>query len=121
VADSAFYAPVFAYLARANAPAEARAAIRFAHGLAAYDWAEARDAARVLLATYARGDRWIDTALLHDGAAVAFLAGGDADGARQAVAATRPRLQRGAEDVRAPLIDAWIAAAAGRRVPVAAR
>ena len=121
VADSAFYAPVFAYLARANAPAEARAAIRFAHGLAAYDWAEARDAARVLLATYARGDRWVDTALLHDGAAVAFLAAGDADGARQAVAATRPRLQRGAEDVRAPLIDAWIAAAAGRRVPVAAR
>jgi hypothetical protein len=40
--------------------------------------------------------------------------------AREIVAVTRPRLQRGAEDVRAALIDAWIADAA-RRSPAPAR
>jgi hypothetical protein len=87
------------------------AAVRFAHGLAAYDWAEAREAARAVLAAYTRGDQWIDTATLHDGGVVAALQAGDVEGARQVVAVTRPRMRRGAEDLRAPLVDAWIAAA----------
>jgi hypothetical protein len=114
VADTSFYGPVLRYLARTAAPAEAVAAVRFAHGLAAYDWAEARSATRVLLPAYTRGDQWIDTPLLHDGGAVAALQAGDAEGARQVVAVTRPRMRRGREDVRGPLVDAWIADAARR-------
>jgi hypothetical protein len=116
VADSTFYAPVLRYMAAAGAPAAAVAAVRFARGLAAYDWAEAREAGRTLLAAYTRGDQWIDTAMLHDGGAVAALHAGDVDGARQFVAATRTRLRRGDDDVRGPLVDAWIAAA-GRPAP----
>jgi hypothetical protein len=115
VADSTFYAPVLRYLAAAGAPREALASVRFARGLAAYDWAEAREAGRVLLAAYMRGDQWVDTAMLHDGGAVAALQTGDVEGARQVVAATRARLRRGADDVRGRLIDAWIADAAARR------
>jgi hypothetical protein len=51
---------------------------------------------------------------------VAALHAGDAVAAREIVAVTRPRLQRGAEDVRGALIDAWIADAA-RRSPAPAR
>jgi hypothetical protein len=114
VADPAFYAPVQQYLARANAPREAVAALTFAYGLAAYDWDAARQALDVLLPAYQRGDRWVDTNLLHDGGVVARLDAGDAAGARLVVAATRPRLQRRRDDVRAALLDAWIDEAGGR-------
>jgi hypothetical protein len=92
--------PCSGTLAAAAAPAEAVAAVRFARALAAYDWAEARTAGRALLAAYTRGDQWIDTAMLHDGGAVAALQAGDAVAAREFVAVTRPRLRRGAEDLR---------------------
>ena len=113
VADSAFYAPVFRYLAAAGAPREAVAAVRFAHGLAAYDWAEARAAGDVLLAAYTRGDQWIDTAMLHDGGVVVALKTGDPAAARQAFQTTRARLRRGRDDVREALLTAWIDAAGG--------
>ena len=111
VADSAFYAPVLRYMSAVRAPGEAVAAVRFARGLAAYDWAEARGAGDVLLAAYARGDQWVDTGMLHDGGVVAALQTGDPAAARRAMAATRARLRRGAEDVRGPLLAAWVDAA----------
>lgn len=109
VADTAFYAPIGRYLAAAHAPREAVAAVDFARALAAYDWPAARAAADLLLATYARGDSWIDTAMLHDGGVVAALQTGDPAFARRVVEATGGRLRRGATDVRRPLLAAWIA------------
>lgn len=123
VADSAFYAPLQRYLATTAAPREAVAAVGFARALAAYDWPAARAAAGVLLAAYTRGDRWIDTAMLHDGGIVAALQTGDPAFARRVVEATGARLRRGAEDMRRPLVAAWIADAerAAARGPAASQ
>jgi hypothetical protein len=112
VADPAFYGPVLAYLAAARAPQEAVAAVRFAAALAAYDWPAARAAGDVLLTAYARGDQWIDTAMLHDGGVVAALKTGDPAAARHVLRVTGPRLRRGRDDVRGPLLAAWVADAA---------
>jgi hypothetical protein len=109
VADSAFYAPVARYLAATGAPREASAALAFARALAGYDWPAARAAADVLLAAYARGDQWVDTALLHDGGVVAALQTGDPALARRVVKATGTRLRRTPTDLRRPLVAAWIA------------
>jgi predicted membrane-bound spermidine synthase len=111
VADPAFYDPVARYLLATGAPREATAAVQFARALAAYDWPAARAAGEVLLAAYARGDQWIDTAMLHDGGTVAALMTGDPAGARRVLAVTGPRLRRAREDVRGPLLAAWVAQA----------
>ncbi len=113
VADSAFYAGTFAYLDAARAPAAARAAVHFAHGLAAYDWGEANAAGRVLREAVARNDRWVDAELLLDGSVVAALRAGDVAGAREALTQLDPLVRRRAEDVRRGLLGAWVDAVAG--------
>src|SRR5439155_10869628 len=74
VADSTFYAPVHAYLARVHAPPEPRAAIDFLHGLAAWDFREAAPAYSVLLDAARAGDLWLDADMLRDGAVMPRLA-----------------------------------------------
>ena len=108
VADSAFYARTFAYADAAGAPAEARAALHFVHGLAAYEWGEANAAGRVLRDDAARGDRWIDAEVLLDGTVVAALRAGDVPGARQALTQLAPLVRRRREDVREALLEAWV-------------
>jgi predicted membrane-bound spermidine synthase len=113
VVDSAFYARLFDYLARTRAPAGAVAAARFAHGLAGWSWQEAADAADTLIAERSRGESWVPPALLHDGAVVAALKLGDAARARRVYRDTNKAADREADDLRALLIPAWIAAAGG--------
>ena len=113
VVDSAFYGRLFAYLESARAPAEVRAAIGFFHGLAAYDFAQAADAAEVLVSALGRNDRWIRPELLHDGAVVSAIRLGDAPRATRLFTATAREAGRSRSDLRSELLTAWIARVAG--------
>ena len=114
VADTALYAAMRQFMIRERAPMEARAAVAFLHGLAAWDFAEASSAATPLLAAAARGDMWLDPDLLRDGAVVARLQTSDVRGARRALDALRARSTRSPNDVRVQLLDAWVRAAEQR-------
>ncbi|AHG89544.1 Spermine synthase [Gemmatirosa kalamazoonensis] len=115
VVDTAVYARLFAYLARTGAPPGAAASVHFAHGLAAWDWREAADAADSLVAARARGELWVRPSLLLDGAVVAALRLGDAPRAARLYKATTRGAERDLDDVRTLLLPAWIAAAGGAR------
>ena len=108
VADERFYAAVRAYMARAGAPEEARAAIDFLHALAIHDWAGARTAAPPLLAAASRGLEWIPAERLRDGLVIAHLAASDARAARDAFRRLAPLVPRGSTELRSTLLDAWI-------------
>jgi hypothetical protein len=110
VADSAFYAQVRAYLARAHpaAPVEAVAAVDFLHGVASWDFAEAARASDSLVAAAARRDLWLDPDLLRDGAVMAKLAVGDREGARRAYHVLAPFTARPVTDVRTQLLAAYL-------------
>jgi len=85
VADEAFYARVRAYLLRAGAPTLARAAVDFAHGLAAWSFAEASRAGGTLIDAFQRDSvAWVPVSQLRNGTAVARLRLGDSAGATAA-------------------------------------
>ena len=85
VADEAFYARVRAYLLRAGAPTLARAAVDFAHGLAAWSFAEASRAGGTLIDAFRRDSvTWVPVSQLRNGTAVARLRLGDSAGATAA-------------------------------------
>ncbi|MGZ8467846.1 MAG: fused MFS/spermidine synthase [Gemmatirosa sp.] len=113
VADTAFYGRLFAYLDAARAPAEVRASIAFFHGLAAYDFAQAADAAEVLVAALRRGDQWVRPHVLHDGAVVSAIRLGDAPRAARLLSATAKGAERSRTDLRSELFTGWIARVAG--------
>src|SRR5437763_8748179 len=77
VVDTAFYAELRRYLARANAPSRARAAVNFLHGMASWDFHEASLAADTLTVAMLQGDRWMDADVLRDGGVMADLEIGD--------------------------------------------
>ena len=110
VADSAFYARVDAYMAAQKAPAEARATVDFLHGMAAWNFVQAWRASDVLVPLAAKGDHWMPTDELREGAVLARLALGDVAGARHVLKAMAHVSGRDANDVRPQLLDAWIAA-----------
>ena len=83
--DNWFYARVGAYAVRASAPAPARAAIDFLHGLASWDFAEASRAGQVLVdARQQENVDWLPISLVRNGVVVARIQLGDFDGARAA-------------------------------------
>ena len=85
VADEKFYAALRAYSARVNAPAPARAAIDFLHGLAAWNYAEASHAGQTLIDARLRDTvDWLPISLVRNGVVVARIQLGDFDGARAA-------------------------------------
>lgn len=81
VADERFYGAVEQYLARTKAPAEVTTAVRFLHGVAAWQWAEARDAAPVLIASAQRGIDLVPLDVLREGAALSHIELADPHGA----------------------------------------
>jgi hypothetical protein len=84
-ADETFYARLRTYAARANAPAPARAAIEFLHGLASWDFANASRAGQMLIDTRLRDTvDWLPVSLVRNGIVVARIQLGDFDGARAA-------------------------------------
>jgi hypothetical protein len=116
VADSAFYASLRQYLARTNPPAEAKAAVDFMHGLAAWDFDEASRASDVLLAAATSGESWLDPDMLRDGAVMAKLATGDRRAAREAFTLLIPQSTRSTTDLRTRLLFAYIADTTDKRV-----
>jgi predicted membrane-bound spermidine synthase len=120
VVDSAFYGRLFAYLDAARAPAEVRASIAFFHGLAAYDFAQAADAAEVLVTALGRNDQWVRPNVLHDGAVVSAIRLGDAPRAARLLGATSKGVERSRTDLRSELYTSWIARIAGGTRPPAA-
>jgi predicted membrane-bound spermidine synthase len=107
--DAPFYASLYAFLDRTHAPAPARAAIDFLHGLATWDYAQAARAADPLLAEAEKGDLWLDGDQLRDGAVIAKLAVGDRAGARGAFRSLISRSARGTTDLRTRLLYSYIA------------
>lgn len=85
VADEPFYARLRSYEQRADAPAPARAAVDFLHGLAAWDFAEASRAGQALIDArlHERVD-WLPISLVRNGVVVARIQLGDFEGARAA-------------------------------------
>jgi hypothetical protein len=116
-ADESFYAPLFAYLQARGAPAGAQAALRFVHGLAAWDFAEASAATEVLVAAQERGEPWVGPALLHDGAVVSALKVGDPALALRMFQRTAKRSGRDQDDLRSQLLVAHVTAAQPQATP----
>lgn len=109
VVDTAFYARVRGFAERMKAPTDARAAIDFMHGIAAWDFAEAAHASDVLVPAAEKGDRWLDPDDLRDGTVMAKLALGDRTGARQAFRALLNQSARPISDLRTRLLYSYIA------------
>jgi hypothetical protein len=85
VVDEPFYARLRAYVARANAPAPARAAIDFLHGLAQWNFAEASRAGQTLIDVRVRDAvDWLPISLVRNGVVVARIQLGDFESARAA-------------------------------------
>ena len=83
--DEPFYAKLRAYATRVNAPAPARAAIDFLHGLASWDFAEASRAGQALIdARIHDSVDWLPISLVRNGVVVARIQLGDFVGARTA-------------------------------------
>jgi spermidine synthase len=82
VVDTAFFDKVRQFASRAGAPAEARAALDFLHGIGAWNWPEAAVSARALIASRDTVV-WIPDVLLRNGATVAFIMLHDAAGAKE--------------------------------------
>ena len=92
VADAGFFAAVSAYLDRAHAPADARAAVDFTHGLAAWDFRQASQAADTLIGEFLLDSLpWININDLRNGTVAARLKLDDLAGAQRAFAALAPR------------------------------
>jgi hypothetical protein len=109
VLDSAFYASVTRYVNASQAPAEARAAVSFLHGLAGWNYAEAARASDILLAAAEKGDLWLDADMLRDGAVMAKLRTGDRTGARDAFLVLAKYSARSEGDLRTQLLYSYIA------------
>jgi len=80
VADSAFFAAMRAYAARAGAPADVRAALDFLHGIGSWNWPEAAVASRLLMESPDPAP-WLPDPLLRNGAAVSYVLLKDTAGA----------------------------------------
>ena len=108
VADTTFFRGVDGYLDRHRAPAEARAAVAFTHGVAAWDFREAAVAADPLIRAAVRNDNWVDPDFLRDGAVISMLRAGDPAGARDAYRALENRTARPATDLTSRLLLSYI-------------
>ena len=88
--------------------------MHLAHGLGAWDWREAADAADSLVAERKRGAVWVTPALLLDGGVVSALRLGDAPRARRFLSTLGASTGRGSDDLRTRLLPAWVDAASRR-------
>lgn len=108
-ADEAWYAPVTRFLDQQRAPEACRAAFRFLHAIATYDWPAAADQVDLLLRARADGIAWLNNDLLRDGAVVALLHTNHVTRARTAFDKLAEYAARKPEDLRVRMLDAHIA------------
>jgi predicted membrane-bound spermidine synthase len=108
VIDTAFFRRVQAFLGRHHPPAEATAAVNFHEAILGWDYAAATGAADPLIRAAVRGDTWIDSDLLRDGAVMAMLEIGDRAAARDAFRALAGRSSRPGTDLRSQLLLSYV-------------
>jgi hypothetical protein len=119
VVDTALHARLRAFATAQQAPPPVHDALAFLHGIAAWEWPAASDAAARLVEGVKRGDPWLQTGLLHDGAIVAALKVGQPARAVRAAEVLGPIVRRRPGDVRGLLLASWITRAAATAQPPA--
>ena len=105
-----FYESVQRFMEARRAPPDGLAALRFMHGISAYDWAEAAAQVDALLDARTKERNWINSDLFRDAACVALLHTGDVAKARRVFDRMAEFTARKPGDLRVRLIDAHIAA-----------
>jgi predicted membrane-bound spermidine synthase len=108
-ADEPWYANVTRFLEQQRAPAACRAAFRFMHAIAAYDWPTAADQVDPLLRARADGVAWLNNDLFRDAAVVALLHTNQVSRARAAFDKMAEYSTRKVGDLRTRMLDAHIA------------
>ena len=112
VVDSALYQPLDRYLRAGGAPAGVRRAVEFFRALDGWDFPAAVAASDSLLADWRRGERWVSSDYLRDGAVTARLKTGDANGAKRCFDMLLPEMRRDVAGIfRSRLLAANIARA----------
>jgi predicted membrane-bound spermidine synthase len=109
-ADETWYAEVTRFLDQQRAPAACRAALRFLHAIAVYDWPAAAAQVDIVLRAREDGTTWLNNDLFRDGAVIALLHTGDAAKARTVYDKMGEFATRKLGDLRVRLLDAHIAA-----------
>ena len=107
-ADEACYAEIGRYLDRHQAPPQARAVVEFRHGISGWDFPRAIRAAEPLVEAALARKPWLPNDELREGLSVAYLATGDAAGARRTFEALAPFTRRPAGDFRTALLASYI-------------
>jgi predicted membrane-bound spermidine synthase len=107
-AEEGFYRAVFAFLDRASAPSETRAAVDLMYGVSTFDWSRVASAADVLLSPVALGERWVRPTVLLDAAVIGYLKTGRADDARRALATLTDSSGRAPGNLRNRYLDILI-------------
>lgn len=103
-----FYASVYGFTARTDAPPAVRAAVDLMHGVSTWDWELAASAADLLLATVDGGRSSVTPQLLLDAAVITYLKAGRPDAARDALLRLREHTVRADGDLRNRLLEALI-------------
>lgn len=106
--DSTFYRNVYAFLDRADAPAEARATVDLMNAYALGEWPRAATAADQLVGRVASGERWVMPHLLLDVAVLSYLEVSRPEAARNVFDLLAPRTGRRADNLRNRLLDALV-------------
>jgi hypothetical protein len=109
--DEAFYAEVYDYLERTNAPPLARAAVDFKHALALFDWPRATAAADQLVTRVSARERWMLPSTLLDGSVIAYIQAGRPTAALNALNLLGPLSGRAPDHLRNRLLAALVAEA----------
>ncbi|MFI5231846.1 MAG: fused MFS/spermidine synthase [Gemmatimonadales bacterium] len=109
--DEPWYASVSHFLDAQHAPAGAKAAIRFMHAIASYDWTHAVPEIAGLVKAREDGISWMSEDVFRDGATIALLHTGDVAKARAAFDRMAEFVARKPDDLRVRLVAAHIVAA----------
>lgn len=115
--DEPFYGRVTQFLEAQQAPADARAAWRFLHAAAGYQWPAAAAEVDALVSARLDEHHWLDDDLLRDAAAVSLLKTGAPARARGVFNRLGEFATRKPRDLRVRLLDAYITAAQRRAGP----
>lgn len=108
VADERFYSALDRYLAATNAPPAPRAAVAFAHGVAAWDWPAVLKAAPLIPSGERASERWVPLQLVRDAVVIAHLRTGNPTAARTAFDSLSRRLPGAGTDLRSRILRAHL-------------
>ena len=109
VVDEKFYAPIYAYLGKVNAPPDIVDAVDFMHALAAWDYPRLAVAGdRVIEHTLKTKRALMSPETLRDATVFAKLATNDVAGARRVFDVLASSVKRDPEDVRSALLASYL-------------